>query len=119
MPTRMGTGTVRGWGLGTALVLGLLLGACSPGQPAQAGEQPVATAAAAATPAAPSPELLKKGQRLYAGRCAGCHELYPPASRSADHWRTWVPAMAPRSGLTPEESQRLLDYLVASAAPKP
>ena len=56
---------------------------------------------------------LQAGQQLYAQRCGACHQLYEPASQSAQRWPEVVRAMKERAKLDDSQEQQVLQYLLA------
>ena len=59
----------------------------------------------------------RMGERMYRARCAVCHQLRDPASRTAKGWVWAVAEYGPDAKLTPEESQQILVYLTKHAKP--
>ncbi len=69
----------------------------------------------ACTPALPEPE--SSGARLYQGRCATCHRLYPPTAMTGATWKVILDRMQGEMRrravppLSPREFETLLHYL--------
>lgn len=83
---------------------------------------PVATSVDAERAAARWPgttlEELQQGRSLFVGHCGGCHLPPRPTDFSADEWPGHVDEMRERSGLTMDESDLVVRYLVTMAAPR-
>ena len=56
---------------------------------------------------------LQAGQQLCAQRCGACHQLYEPASQSAQRWPEVVREMKERAKLDDGQEQLVLQYLIA------
>lgn len=64
-----------------------------------------------------SPATLADGRRLYLRRCAGCHQLYPPADFAPEAWPAVLARMAAPAHLRPDEAAKIERYLVTAARP--
>jgi hypothetical protein len=73
----------------------------------------VATACASA-PSAPGEPVA--ADRLYRSKCASCHRLYEPESRTRSGWDGVLVRMAPRAHLTAEQEASIRGFLEAHAA---
>jgi hypothetical protein len=62
-------------------------------------------------------EELTLGRTTYVRRCAGCHQLFLPETRSAERWARSLDEMGEKAKLTPEERRVIERFLVALAAP--
>jgi hypothetical protein len=76
----------------------------------------LALVAAACASAPPAPEGPVAPDRLYRSKCAACHRLYEPASRTRAGWVGILARMAPRAHLTSEQEASLRGWLEAHAA---
>ncbi|HMJ16508.1 MAG TPA: hypothetical protein VK524_34075 [Polyangiaceae bacterium] len=94
-----------------ALLLAVLASACGAG----ALPEPTPLDATRISKQFPDATLatLEHGRKLYAGRCADCHQLYEPARYGADKWRTELGEMRERARLSAEEERMILQYLVS------
>ena len=54
---------------------------------------------------------LQAGRELFINNCGRCHNLYNPDSYSASNWKTIVPGMASRAGLSTAEASQVTKYL--------
>ncbi len=54
---------------------------------------------------------LQAGRSVYINNCGRCHNLYSPDSYSASSWKTIVPGMASRAGLTAIETTQVTKYV--------
>ena len=70
-----------------------------------------ALAACASAPAGPV-----DAERVYRARCSLCHPPWHPTDFSPSEWPRYVRKYAPRAGLTPDERDAVLSYLVREAA---
>jgi hypothetical protein len=61
------------------------------------------------------PVTAEGAERIYRTRCALCHPAWTPSDFSPDEWPFWVDKYAPRAGLTPDERDAVLAYLVREA----
>lgn len=66
----------------------------------------------ASTPPAP---VGKSGAQLWAEQCQRCHNLRSPNSYSATQWDVASLHMRVRANLTPEQHQKILDFLKAGS----
>ena len=69
--------------------------------------------AACAAPRAPGPA---DAASIYRARCSLCHAPWRPTDFSPAEWPRFVRKYAPRAGLTPDERDAVLGYLVREAA---
>lgn len=90
------------------LVGALLVAGCVSAVP-----EPTAADAARAQTLEPSATLadLAQGRKAYVARCAGCHQLYPPAERSPEAWPAIVSGMAARAKVTDTDRDAIKLYL--------
>ena len=51
------------------------------------------------------------GSRLYAIKCAKCHEFYTPAAYPEAEWRGWMTKMSRKARLEPDQRELLARYL--------
>lgn len=58
-----------------------------------------------------SPEEASAASKLYAIKCAKCHEFYNPAAYREAEWRTWMTKMSKKAHLKPDQSELLMRYL--------
>lgn len=63
-------------------------------------------------------EELNHGRKLFVGHCGGCHLPPKPTDYTADEWPGHVDEMRERSGLTLDEGDLVVRYLVTMAAPR-
>jgi hypothetical protein len=56
-------------------------------------------------------EMLTHGQELYETKCARCHMLYKPASRSEQEWKDVMVSMARKAKLKNDEKELIEQYL--------
>ncbi len=54
---------------------------------------------------------LQSGRSVFINNCGRCHSLYSPDNYSAASWKTIVPNMASRAGLSATESLQVLKYV--------
>ncbi len=54
---------------------------------------------------------LQAGRSVYINNCGRCHNLYSPDSYSASSWKTIVPGMASRAGLSAIETTQVTKYV--------
>jgi len=69
----------------------------------------------AACAATGGPVTADDAARLYRTRCALCHPAWSPSDFAPDEWPFWVTKYAPRAGLTRDERDAVLAYLVREA----
>ncbi|MDA7880966.1 cytochrome c [Akkermansiaceae bacterium] len=62
---------------------------------------------------------ISLGHAVYMRKCGECHEHLLPDEIKSDNWHVYVPKMAWRAGISPEEQQALLAYLEVAAKEKP
>jgi hypothetical protein len=96
----------------TALVAGFVAAACSP-----AVAHPDARDASWASEKWPGTTVddLERGRAVFVSRCAGCHNLPLPDSKSPEEWATVVGDMATGARLSPADQDLVLRYLSASS----
>jgi len=70
----------------------------------------VAAACASAPPSGPVDAAT-----VYRARCALCHPPWAPTDFAPGEWPRYVRKYAPRAGLTPDERDAVLAYLVREA----
>lgn len=69
----------------------------------------------------PLPDQGSAAERLYSGRCSGCHRPFRPSTMTAAMWAEQVEAMRVKmvqAGVTPlsdSEQREILDYLERNA----
>jgi hypothetical protein len=66
--------------------------------------------AADATPTASLTDL-QAGRTLFINSCGRCHSLYSPDSFSATSWKSIVPGMASRAGLSATQASEVSKYV--------
>ena len=76
----------------------------------------LAFAAGLAACAAPGPAGPVDAETVYRARCSLCHAPWSPTDFSPADWPRYVRKYAPRAGLTPDERDAVLGYLVREAA---
>jgi mono/diheme cytochrome c family protein len=54
---------------------------------------------------------LQAGRELFINNCGRCHNLYSPDSYAASNWKTIVPGMASRAGLSSAQSSQITKYV--------
>ena len=54
---------------------------------------------------------LQAGRNVFINNCGRCHNLYNPDSYSAANWKTIVPSMASRAGLSATETAQVTKYV--------
>ena len=87
----------------------------------QPGCQNGAPGSRSLTPPTPDPARLagfaagdvEAAARLYAIKCAKCHEFYDPGSYPEAEWRSWMAKMATKARLQPDQLESLSRYLDA------
>lgn len=62
---------------------------------------------------------LQAGRRIYVGRCASCHSLYPVAKYDVSRWRQIVIDESARAKLSAPEENALIDYLIGARSTLP
>lgn len=61
---------------------------------------------------------LVRGHAIHQAKCATCHAFVDPSGYSERELRERIlPVMARKAGLSPDERQAVLDYLLAVRAP--
>jgi len=58
---------------------------------------------------------LGRGRRVYVTQCSRCHALEPPGRRSAEVWIPIIADMGARAGLSVEEHDLVLRYVVTAS----
>lgn len=66
--------------------------------------------AGSAAPGVPDPEA---DRRFYEARCGVCHVPFGKSDFPAEYWPAIVDEMAPRSGLSRSQRERVLRYLTS------
>jgi PBP1b-binding outer membrane lipoprotein LpoB len=54
---------------------------------------------------------LQAGRTLFVNSCGRCHSLYSPDSYSAASWKSIVPGMASRAGLSSTQASQVIKYV--------
>ena len=54
---------------------------------------------------------LQQGRTLYMNNCNSCHSLYSPDDYTPAQWRTILPNMTPRTGMTSAEIILVTKYV--------
>jgi hypothetical protein len=54
---------------------------------------------------------LQQGRTLYMNNCNACHSLYSPDDYTPIQWRSILPNMAPRTGMTSSEVLLVTKYI--------
>lgn len=54
---------------------------------------------------------LQAGRTVFINNCGRCHNLYNPDSYSAANWKSIVPIMASRAGLSATETAQVTKYV--------
>jgi len=54
---------------------------------------------------------LQAGRSLFISSCGRCHSIYSPDSYSAANWKSIVPGMASRAGLTTVQASQVTKYV--------
>lgn len=62
-----------------------------------------------------TPADMEEGKRLWQQRCADCHKLYTPESRTVKKWDQILPRMSKRSKLTEIEAGKVRAYIITKA----
>jgi mono/diheme cytochrome c family protein len=63
---------------------------------------------------------LETGRAIYVGQCTHCHSAKPVSEYSAEAWTQKImPRMAKKAKLTPEQTQTVLDYVLAARGVTP
>jgi len=53
---------------------------------------------------------LQQGRTLYINNCGRCHGLYSPDDLSGSQWKTVIPNMAPKTGLSSSDISLIIKY---------
>ncbi len=88
-----------------SVILGMLMASCTTG-----GDH--AVSAVSGGPAAP---VEKGGAQLWSENCQRCHNVRSPNSYSAAQWEVAMLHMRVRANLTPEQHQKILEFLKSSS----
>jgi mono/diheme cytochrome c family protein len=64
-------------------------------------------------PAADAPRL-DAGRSCFVARCGACHGLPDPHGFAVPEWQSWMARMAPKAKLDPDQTQAVLDYVLAA-----
>lgn len=59
-------------------------------------------------------EEARSGSKLYSGKCARCHRLYPPEKYTEAQWNSILPKMFLKAKLPDNEQQKLISNYVVS-----
>jgi len=59
---------------------------------------------------------LNRGRAIYVGHCGNCHLVPKPTDHTAEDWPGHVSAMSERAGLTDDEEQLVVRYVVTMAS---
>jgi len=97
---------------GLSVLAGFGLGACAS---AVAHPSPRDASWAAAKWPGTTVGDLEHGRAVFVSRCAGCHNLPMPDSKSADEWAGVVPEMAQGARLSAADEDLVLRYLSATS----
>lgn len=54
---------------------------------------------------------LQAGRSIFINDCGRCHSLYSPDSYSASNWKTIIPNMAGRAGLSATQATQVTKYV--------
>ncbi len=54
---------------------------------------------------------LEAGRTIFINNCGRCHNLYSPDSYAPSNWKTIIPAMAPRAGLSSTQASQVTKYV--------
>ena len=96
------------------LVALLLLAACAH------SSAPVATDADATRARTRWPTItldeLNRGRAIYVGHCGNCHLVPKPTAHTPEDWPEHVAEMSERAGLTDDEEQLVVRYIVTMAS---
>lgn len=98
-------------GVVVLIVAGLVIAACAPSAENVSAPVPNAKMASAA---GKSLDMLGKGYALSQVHCAQCHEFKMPEDMRVEEWHSIVPGMAWNAGLSKEDENAVLAYLVAA-----
>jgi cytochrome c5 len=66
-------------------------------------------------PSAPLAPVGKSGAQLWAEQCQRCHNVRSPSSYSPAQWEVAMLHMRVRANLTPEQHQKILEFLKAGS----
>lgn len=59
---------------------------------------------------------IRRGHSVYLKKCGECHELMMPDQVSSSDWHVVVPGMAWNAGISREDEDAVLQYLLAAKA---
>jgi len=54
---------------------------------------------------------LQDGRTVFINNCGKCHSYYSPDSYTATNWKTIIPVMASRAGLSSTETAQVTKYV--------
>ncbi len=91
-----------------AFVCLFVLAAC-----AQQKSAPIPTAAMAAK-TGEDLAVIQKGYGVYMAQCTRCHEAMMPSEVSKDDWHIVTPGMAWNAGISEQEEEAVLKYILAA-----
>ena len=94
------------FGYSLAALAALIASLSFPASSATAGDKP--TRAATGVTSAP---VGKSGAQLWSEQCQRCHNVPSPSSYSAAQWEVAMLHMRIRANLTPEQHQKILEFL--------
>ena len=90
-------------------ILAVLLASCSKNLTANTDSMYVPTTTDVTVSASLSD--LQAGRSIFINSCGRCHSLYSPDSFSASNWKSIIPGMASRTGLTSVQASQVLKYV--------
>ena len=59
---------------------------------------------------------LDRGRAIYVGHCGNCHLIPKPTDHTPEEWPGHVSAMSERAGLTDDEQELVVRYVVTMAS---
>lgn len=62
-------------------------------------------------------EQLVEGRKLYVAKCAGCHNLKLPQSRTEAEWHKAMIKMQPKAKISDAERDLILQFVLRKAKP--
>jgi hypothetical protein len=93
--------------ISTVLLLILVAASCA----SVGGQRTVPTADRVATASGMDPDALLNGRGLYTRNCMDCHRQYFPEEYTPAAWKSIIPAMGDRAGLSELETHNVLLFL--------
>jgi orotidine-5'-phosphate decarboxylase len=57
---------------------------------------------------------LQKGHEVYVNQCGRCHELKMPSKISGEDWHIVVPGMAWNAGISEDDEDAVLKYILSA-----